>query len=155
MFNKLLVVCTGNICRSPIGEILLRQKLAGSGVECRSAGTHAMVGHSADANVIALMAERGYDASAHRAQQASLSLLNWADLILGLDQFHVEWLTQKAPHLRGRVFKLGRWNGNVDVEDPYRKSRQVFDETYTLIERYVGRWVGAIDSSRTEKELGG
>jgi len=153
MLNRVVIICTGNICRSPMAEILFRQKLAGSKVDCVSAGTHAMVGHPADENVREVMTAHGLDASSHRSQQAT-SQLNWADLILALDQTHVDWLngvTLKAPHLRGRVFKLGKWNGNADVEDPYRKPRSAFERAYLEIDKYVDKWVEAMGGAPTAK----
>jgi len=141
IFKKLTVVCTGNICRSPIAEVLLRERLRDKGVECVSAGTHALVGYPADGLSLAVMADHGYDASAHRAQQATLPLLTWSDLILVLDRSHFDWITQKAPQLRGRVHKLGKWNGNMDIDDPYGLPKEAFERAYDEIDRAVRDWV--------------
>jgi protein-tyrosine phosphatase len=146
MFKKIISVCTGNICRSPIAEGLLRERLSGSGIQSVSAGISAMVHYQADPLAQLVMKEHGHDISAHRAQQATLPLLNANDLILAMDQTHYVWLRTNFPHLSGRIYKIGRWRGNLDVEDPYRQPKAVFDQVYELIEACTGDWVSRITS---------
>ncbi len=141
MFNHILVVCTGNICRSPMGEALLRRHLEPKGVKVLSAGTGALIGYPADPLTVEVAAAHGYDLSAHRAQQATLPLLSASDLILTLDQSHNDWLNSNYPQLRGRVHKLLKWGGNYDVEDPYRRPRSAFEEAWGEIEVGVGDWL--------------
>lgn len=141
MFKRILVVCTGNICRSPIGEGLLKAKLDGKGIEVYSAGIGALVGHGADDKALAVMTEHGYDISAHRAQQATQPLLASSELILTMDQGHSDWLNQTYPQFRGRVHKMLRWQGNADVADPYRRPREAFDIAYAAIDSGVDDWI--------------
>ena len=141
MFNNILVICTGNICRSPMGEVLLRHHLQPKGVKVLSAGTGAMVGYPADPMSVAVAAQHGYDLSAHRAQQATLPMLSAMVLILTLDQSHNDWLNRNYPQLRGRVHKLLKWGGNYDVEDPYQHPREAFEEAWTEIAVGVGDWL--------------
>ncbi|HEY0973864.1 MAG TPA: low molecular weight protein-tyrosine-phosphatase [Solimonas sp.] len=141
MFKRILVVCTGNICRSPMGEALLRRYLEHTGVEIHSAGTGALVGHPADPMSVAVAADHGIDLSTHRAQQATLPLLSSMDLILTLDQSHNDWLNRHYPQFRGRVHKIMKWAGNYDVDDPYRLPRAAFEEAWTEIEVGVGDWL--------------
>ncbi len=89
MFNRILVVCVGNICRNPMAEGLLVQTLSEAGmqaIQIRSAGLNALVGHQADKIAIRLMLEQGVDVSAHRGQQLNRDLLRWADLVLVMDK---------------------------------------------------------------------
>jgi protein-tyrosine phosphatase len=76
MFSRILTVCTGNICRSPAAEFLLRQRIekAGKRVEARSAGIGALVDHPAEEATCAMMNARGVDLSTHRASQLTPSV---------------------------------------------------------------------------------
>jgi protein-tyrosine phosphatase len=144
MFSKILVVCTGNICRSPLGEGLLRQRLRRRSVEVRSAGTGAMVGWPADPLSVEVAQAHGLDLSAHRAQQATQALLTGSDLILTLDQTHSAWLNRNFPELRGRVHKLLKWRENRDVADPYRLPLEAFEQAWNDIELGVEDWLQKI-----------
>jgi protein-tyrosine phosphatase len=142
MFNKIIVVCTGNICRSPIGEQLLRERL--SGAQVLSGGVAALVGRPADPLAQQVMQENGHDISGHRAQQLTSALLTQMDLILAMDQSHVDWIRVRLPQLQGRVFKFGRWSGNVDVADPFRQPKAAFDQAYSEIRLYTEQWLERI-----------
>lgn len=139
MISNILVVCTGNICRSPIGEYLLKAKLPRANV--LSAGTGAMIGWPADPMSVEVMQEKGFEISAHRAQQLTRPLLAGVDLVLTLDRGHSDWINSRYPEFRGKVHKILRWRENADVPDPYRLPRAAFDEAYTLIEQGVEDWV--------------
>lgn len=141
MFNRIIVVCTGNICRSPIGEALLRERLRGRVEDVSSAGTGALVGYPADPMAVEVAAEHGLDLSAHRARQATLPLLSQMDLILTMDQSHNDWLNHQYPQLRGRVYKLLKWRQDDDVADPYRRPREAFEAAYADIEEGVEDWL--------------
>ncbi len=141
MFDRILVICTGNICRSPLAEALLRHKLSARGTQVSSAGTGALVGYPADPLSVEVAADHGLDLSAHRAQQVSLSQLGAVDLVLTLDQTHSDWLNAKYPQMRGRVHKLMRWSENADVADPYRLPKAAFEAAWTDIERGVDDWL--------------
>ena len=79
MLDRILVLCVGNICRSPMAEAVMRQALLDRGrvVDVRSAGLGALVGHPADDNVRQLMEQRGIDVSGHRAVQVNRDMLRW------------------------------------------------------------------------------
>ena len=141
MLKNIAVVCTGNICRSPIAEGLLKARSGGSNINVVSAGTYALSGQGADPHSIEVMAAKGYDISAHRAQQATPALLQWADLVLTLDQTHSDWITSRLPHLRGRVFKVGKWRSNRDIADPYRLPRAAFEQAYEEISQDIDDWL--------------
>ena len=87
------------------------------------------------------MLEQGIDISAHRAQQATLSLLTSMDLVLTMDQSHSDWINRNFPQLRGRVHKFLKWRENRDVADPYRQPRAAFDAAYADIQVGVEDWL--------------
>lgn len=140
MFNRIIVICTGNICRSPMAEALLKAKLADPKRVIVSAGIGALVGHPADPIAQELMREQGLDISGHRAQQATVQLLSSMDLILTLDQTHGQWIAARFPFLRGRTHKLLKWDGDKDIVDPYRLARHVFEQSRVDIELGVRSW---------------
>jgi protein-tyrosine phosphatase len=90
------------------------------------------------------MQHRGLDLSGHRARQASREQLSQSDLILVLDRGHKQWLSSNFPHLVGRIFKLGFWNGDIDVDDPYCRPYEAFQRAGSDIERHVDSWVNKI-----------
>jgi protein-tyrosine phosphatase len=141
VFRKILILCVGNICRSPTAEYLLRRQLAGRDVEISSAGLGALVGHPVEGHALDLLQEHGIDASPHRARQLDVQMLRDAELVLGMERRHLAAAARLAPEASGKLFLLGRWLEFDSVPDPYRQPRQAFEDVYGLIERGVGSWV--------------
>ena len=141
MIQSVLVVCIGNICRSPIGEALLSFKLNGlyPNVSVSSAGLGAMVDWPADPIAQSLMDERGIDISAHRARQVTPDILFGSELVLTMSTEQQEQIEQQYPSMRGRVHRLGKW-GCYDIPDPYKRPKAVFDQSLILIEQGVDEW---------------
>ena len=109
---RLLLVCTGNVCRSPMAERLLRAGLAArageeaGAVEVSSAGTGALVGELMTAETAELVAARGADPAGHRARQLTAGLLAEADLVLALTRQHRATVAQLHPPVLRRVLTL-------------------------------------------------
>ena len=140
MISSILTVCTGNICRSPMAEVLLRELLKDEKVVVSSAGLMALVGYPADPLAVQLMSERGFDATGHRARQLTTEIAQGAELILVMEQWQQRDMEKNMPQVKGRVFRLGHWQ-NFDIVDPYRKGRECFEEALVEIDRGLKKWM--------------
>lgn len=146
--RTVLVVCIGNICRSPMAERLLQEAL-GASVSVSSAGLGALVGQGADPHALTLMAERGLDLSAHRARQLSASLVGRNELILVMTQRQKDALEREFPSARGRVFRLCHWQQPAqDVADPYQQDRAAFEQALHRIDLGVADWCARLTPTR-------
>ncbi|ROR98356.1 protein-tyrosine phosphatase [Raoultella terrigena] len=144
MFNSILVVCTGNICRSPIGERFLKKALPEKNIS--SAGTGALVGHAADPSAIRISELNGLSLDGHLGQQFTAALGHRYDLILVMEKYHLEKIGRISPELRGKTMLFGHWIEQREIPDPYRKSDEAFASVYRLIERAGQCWVDKLSS---------
>jgi len=141
VFKNVLFVCVGNICRSPSAEVMLRQAVAGKGIQISSAGLGALVGHGIDATAQELLVEQGMDGLAHRARQIDDAILGAADLVLTMERKHVRRIAEIAPQASGKTFLLGKWQQEREIPDPYRQQRPAFEHVYKLMAEGVESWV--------------
>ncbi|HIE1216800.1 TPA: protein tyrosine phosphatase, partial [Serratia marcescens] len=141
MFDSILIVCVGNICRSPIGERLLKELLPHK--EISSAGISALVGNSADAKAINVANEHGLSLDGHVARQLTAEMCRKSSLILVMERKHIDAVCQFAPEARGKTMLYGHWNDRKEVVDPYRKSDEVFEFVYKLLAESAQKWVKA------------
>ena len=140
MFKQILIVCMGNICRSPMAEYLFRQRMKSRDVKFVSAGIGALVGSPMDATALQLLAESGIDATMHRAHQLTPPMLREADLVLGMEKNHLAAMIQLAPEANGKVYLLDKWLHGNDIPDPYRRQRTVFEHVHEIITQGVSSW---------------
>jgi protein-tyrosine phosphatase len=142
---RVVFVCTGNICRSPMAEVVFRWFAdsvgLGAHVSSSSAGTGEWhVGESADPRTIAALERHGYDGSKHRARQFSFDDYDRNDLVIALDRSHERnlraWARSEADS--DKVVLLRAFDtapdGNMDVPDPYYAGPEAFDEVLGMIE---------------------
>lgn len=138
MVHSVLVVCIGNICRSPMAVGLLRTRLRHVRVE--SAGLGALIGHPADAIARELMRERDIVIDDHRARPLSAPLCAQSDVIFVMDAKQKQSVVDRYPTTRGKVFRLGEFI-DQDIFDPYGGERSDFQACLTLIDRAIEDWV--------------
>ena len=148
MFNKILVVCVGNICRSPTAERLLKQYHPQITVE--SAGLGALVGKGADALAVSVAASHDLSLEGHCARQVTGRLCRDYDLILAMEKRHIASLHELAPEMRGKVMLFGHWDDEREIPDPYRKSREAFEAVYALLERSARQWAQALNAEQVK-----
>jgi len=140
MVQRILIVCVGNICRSPTAEVMLRNRLRDKNIAVESAGLAALVGQPIDPMAEAVLAQKGLTAVGHVARQLSQAMLSDADMVLAMDNRHVSAIQALAPQVRGKTFLLGRWQSDQPIPDPYGRDLTVFERTFGMIEDAVDAW---------------
>ncbi|PRY66015.1 low molecular weight protein-tyrosine-phosphatase [Halomonas ventosae] len=141
MFHHILVVCTGNICRSPVAAAMLARALPALRVE--SAGLGALVGYGVEPTARALAEADGLDVAGHQARQLTAEMVRQADLVLVMSDGQRQAVADLVPEALGKTLLLGRWLGERQgrqIPDPYRKSPAVFEEVHRLLREACSAW---------------
>ncbi|MGM0534691.1 MAG: low molecular weight protein-tyrosine-phosphatase [Pseudomonadota bacterium] len=145
MFNRILVLCTGNICRSPVAGAMLAARLPDKQVE--TAGLNPLEGHGVETEARILAEADGLDVSTHQARRVTLDILHGADLVLVMSDGQRLALGQMDPAALGKTMLFGRWLDNGrgrEIPDPYRKSREAFQQVHQLLAQAADSWVGKL-----------
>ena len=135
--KNILVVCIGNICRSPMAEYFLKQQYPHLQIE--SAGIAGVVGHAADEKASLCMQRFEIDMSAHIAKKLNAELIKKADLVLVMSQNQQKHIEQTWPFAKGKTFRLGHWQSK-NIADPYQRDQTFFDDTCQLIQDCIADW---------------
>lgn len=152
---RIVLVCLGNICRSPIARVVLTEKVARAGlagrVEVTSAGIGDWhVGEPMDRRATAVLAAAGYDGSGHRAAQIDLAGYVEHDLVLAMDETnHTELGGLSADDGVARLWMFREFDpraadGDRDVPDPYFGGDDGFDDVLSIVERTSDAIVDAL-----------
>lgn len=142
--SMIMFVCTGNLCRSPMAEGLLKKRLADSGLDASykvtSTGTWAVEGRHASQHAITVLAERGVDISTHIARTITADEVAEADLILVMSREHKQIIHNTWPQYDWKVHRLSEMAGKrKDVSDPYGGPIKEYRACANVIEDYVDR----------------
>jgi protein-tyrosine-phosphatase len=147
--KEILLVCTGNICRSPLAAALLERALrerAATGIEVTSAGTGAWDGAPVSEGAYLVGLERGLDLSGHRARLLTRELVEEADLILTMARHHRARVDELGGE--GRVFVLGEYAGregdDAEVSDPFGGDLDVYRDTCAELDAMLDAAVARI-----------
>ncbi|RPF54098.1 low molecular weight protein arginine phosphatase [Aquisalibacillus elongatus] len=141
--KRVLFVCTGNTCRSPMAEAVLRHK--GQGWEVQSAGIFAGFGQEANPKAVEALKDKGIECE-HQSQPLTDDLLDWADVVLTMTSHHKLNLEMDYPKYRKKVFTLKEYTRNEqdedlnpDIADPIGLSNDTYKQTLEEIETYIDR----------------
>jgi protein-tyrosine phosphatase len=142
---RICFVCSGNICRSPSAEIVMRALVARAGLEdevevCSAGIGDWHVGERADPRSVETLTARGYDASTHRARQFRREWFDEHDLVVAMDRSHLRDLRRMAGAADQEKVRLltsfGPEATDEDVPDPYYGGPDGFTDVLDLVERY-------------------
>lgn len=128
---KVLFICTGNTCRSPMAEGILRKIARDKGLEIlsSSAGIFANTGEAAARNAVNSMADLGIDIGEHRSQAAGEEIIDSSDLILTMTSSHRDILIRKYPDKKYKIFLLNEYafGKSKDIQDPFGGDKRIYD----------------------------
>ena len=145
MFQSILVVCTANICRSPVAEALLKARLPERRIESAGIAVGEFEGHGAAPMAREVAQADGLDLGAHRARQLHRDMIEAADLILVMSEGQRRKIGELSPAATGKTMLFGRWlpdggSHGYAIPDPYRKSREAFIHVHQLLTKAADTW---------------
>lgn len=153
-----VLVCTGNTCRSPMAETLLRERFRVKFgredlVRVLSAGVAAGSGYGASSQAVEVMGQRGLDLTGHSSQPLDDELINVADVILTMTRGHRSAILAAWPELSDRVQTLRRDGG--DVSDPVGMPVEVYEACAKQIDSELEAWIEGLDDDFFPSKLAG
>ncbi len=145
-YLSILAVCTGNICRSPMAEGILRSLLANrDSINISSAGTHAIRENTASEFAVIVADENGIDISGHRARLLDAKIIKDSNIILCMEPYHIECVLSLDTSAYGKAYNLAEFSDDNKkqgkIPDPYgsslREYRECFNNLYTCINNFL------------------
>ena len=144
--GSILVVCVGNLCRSPTGEYLLGKYLPDTRVA--SAGLMARTDKPACSVAAEVAMENGLDISSHATTRLTPELVMQHDLILAMEAVHIRDIHARVPYAQGKVLLFGKWGGDVEIPDPYKRSKSIYDAVFAQLQKHARLWAEKLDDSK-------
>jgi protein-tyrosine-phosphatase len=151
--KRVLFVCTGNTCRSPLAEGLLRKAVEGrDDVEVRSAGVSAMPGAPASRQTIDALKRRGISLDGFRSRMVDEEILDWATHVFAMTRGHLDAIARVFPeadeklHLACEFVDLPGRGVGADVPDPIGGGRETYEEVARVLELAIPGILGILDA---------
>lgn len=137
---RILVICTANICRSPMGELFLWRALASHEVLVDSAGIHGQHGMPADATVAKLLRDDGLmQIDEHKSKPVVSGMSGQYDLYLCMEKHHMSDLKAMIPSATGRIYLFSHWQ-NQEILDPVNQPEVEYRKAFDAIQQAANAW---------------
>ena len=138
MYHNILIVCLGNICRSPTAERIMQKKLPGHRIS--SAGITALAGKDADFQAIKTALKHGVIVAGHTARQLTAQMCEQADLILVMEPCQIDMVADIHPPARSKTMLFAQWLPKKTVPDPYKQSSEMFEAVFEQLNAAADTW---------------
>lgn len=141
--TNVLFVCTGNTCRSPMAEALLRHVISSDDIQVKSAGVFAIDGHQASPNAVEALKEKGIPSN-HLSSSLTNELAEWATIILTMTNQHKQSVIDLYPHVGRKTFTLSEYvsdqgDSSQDISDPFGGPLPLYRQTLSDLEKLIAK----------------
>lgn len=147
--KRILFVCTGNTCRSPMAEAILKNKKV-EGIEVRSAGVFAAAGERASAHAQTVLNQNKIPHN-HSSSLLTGEIVEWTELILTMTASHKQAVLRHYPEAASKVFTLKEFSGvevHKDVVDPFGGNLAIYEETYKELDHLIDKVIDKLNNNK-------